>query len=91
MDEQAIRKRVDTAKKRIEDCFNAVREKNPKIFCGYVTLSERQNFHEKISGENDWAYPLFWWRQLNGSEPYTSKGAWQELLSKLHACIKGTI
>jgi hypothetical protein len=76
------------SKNRIEKCFEEVRQKNPKIFCGYVTLSERQSFHEKNFGENEWAYPLFWWRSLKGSEPYKPTGAWQKLLSKLHSCTE---
>jgi len=76
------------SKNRIEKCFEKVRQRNPKIFCGYVTLSERQSFHEKNFDENEWAYPLFWYRQLKGNELYESTGAWQKLLSKIHFCVE---
>ena len=78
----------NNSKERIEKCFEEVRKTNPKIYCGYVTLSERQSFHEKNFGENEWAYPLFWWHPLKGKEPYKATGAWQELLSKLHTSIE---
>ena len=78
------------SKNRIEKCFKEVRNKNQNIFCAYVTLSERQSFHEKNFVENDWAYPLFWWRPLKGKDPYKKTGAWHELLSKLHSCIENT-
>ena len=76
------------SKSRIEKCFEEVRQKNPEIFCGYVTLSERHSFHEKNFGGNEWAYPLFWYRQIKREETYESTGAWQKLLSKLHSCIE---
>jgi len=72
------------SKKRIESCRSKVLEANHNIFYGYVTLSERQSFHEKNFGEDEWAYPLFWW---HGRDKYESTGSWKKLLNELHKCI----
>lgn len=75
-------------KKRIKECREKVQKKNPSIFFGYVTLSERRSFHEKNFHEDEWTYPLFWWRPLKAlteHEHYTSTGFWQKLLSELHS------
>jgi len=75
------------SKKRIEDCRKEVLRANPNIFYGYVTLSERKGFHEKNFREDDWAYPLFWYKQLNGQQPYESTELWEKLLSELRKRI----
>jgi len=72
------------SKNRIEACREKVLKENQNIFFGYVTLSENQKFHEKNFHEDEWAYPLFWWR---GKDNYDSTGAWQKLLNELHTCI----
>ena len=72
------------SKNRIEACREKVLKENSKIFFGYVTLSENQKFHEKNFHEDEWAYPLFWWR---GKDKYDSTGSWQKLLNELHKCI----
>jgi hypothetical protein len=72
------------SKSRIEACREKVLKENLNIFFGYVTLSENQKFHAKNFREDEWAYPLFWWR---GSDYGESTGSWQKLLKDLHQCI----
>ena len=75
---------------RIEHCRNKVQEANSSIFYGYVTLTERQSFYNKIFGKNipDWVFTLSWCKRVKGIEYCEEiKDSWQKLLSELHKCI----
>jgi hypothetical protein len=68
--------------------FQKIQAACPKIWCVYITLSERETFKNKITTENlgfD-AYTLFW--DPKGKEPqYRPTGHWMQFINELNRQI----
>jgi hypothetical protein len=70
-------------------CFSLIKQSNPKIFCAYVTLSERKNFRWAVSEENlgSPAYTLFWHSGSRLKLRHEPSGDWQRLINDLRKII----
>jgi len=70
---------------RIGSLFRAVQSINPRIFCAYVTLSERQSYKYKATEENLGfpVYTLTWHHGPDEERKYESTGDFYRLIGKL--------
>jgi hypothetical protein len=69
---------------RLRQSFQEIQSKYPKIWCAYVTLSERESYKNKITTENLGfpAYTLFW-DPTGKRHHYESTGHWMLFVNEL--------
>jgi hypothetical protein len=89
-----IKKRgtVGNAIETIRNTFNKVRALSPKIYCAYVTLSERKSFQQKVTtadlGPHASAFTLTWYSGSGKNSTPTSTCDWDKLIEKLREIVQ---
>jgi hypothetical protein len=76
----------------LRQSFHEIQRAYPKIWCAYVTLSERESYTNKITTENLGfpAFTLFW--DPTGKRPhYEPTGHWVLFVSELKKLIRSAI
>ena len=69
---------------KIRNIFDNIIDKNPQIFCCYITLKERKNYKYKITSGNlsYQVYTLFFYEK-DGEALKNNEGEWDNFLEKL--------
>jgi hypothetical protein len=69
----------------IKRCFSLIKQSNPKIYCAYVTIAERQSYKWAVREENlgSPAYTLFWHSGSDKKIRHEPTGDWQRLVNDL--------
>ena len=69
----------------VRNCFHRIQSANPKIYCAYISLSERAGYKWAARPENVGAdtFTLFWHDGKSLDRIYTPSGDWTRLIRKL--------
>ena len=70
--------------------FRKIHKENKKIYCAYLTLSERKGFRDAVTRENAGcdSYTLFWHSGSGKNFKNDPTDDWQKLLEKLNEIIQ---